>query len=116
MPWNLAGRARPAASRWKPPAWSRVPGPMSGAGDDLLGSQRVGGGEVHRVTVVDHAEAVDVVQVQVAAGGQHMQLAGAIGVGGLDLSVVRRRPGAVNGGAAAIGGQGSVNLREEHRR
>src|SRR5215471_17746310 len=79
----------------------RLPRPFSGAGDDLLGSQRVGGGEVHRVTAVDDTEAVDVVQVQVAAGLQHVQLAADIHIGGLDGPVVGRRASAVDGGTAA---------------
>ena len=96
-----------AQRRFSRPGWSL------GAGDGLLGADRVGAAECRCVAAADEAGApADVVDVQVAAGGERFQCAGAVGVGAADHAVVRGGAGAVDHGAAAGAGQCGVDAGE----
>src|SRR5215471_9058880 len=141
-PSRAASSRRAARTAWEPPrgeAVSWVIGPLSPAcrlaagspdrtgirrpvgwrwwlwaGDGLRGAYGVGRALGRAVAAVDGAEAAaaDVVDVQVAAGGEHLEGVGAVGVGDGDLAVVRGCAGAVNDRGAARAGQAGMDAGE----
>jgi len=84
------------------------------AGDGLRGADGVGSALARAVAAVDRAgaAAADVVDVQVAAGGEHLEGVGAVGVGDGDRAVVRGCAGAVHDRRAARAGHAGMDAGE----